>query len=220
MIKFFKSKKCLLFVLVFLIFSNFKIFAQEQDFSSQNQQEISENQNENLIPLPIKKIEQEKDKMSFGSFALIQSRKSGGGLTFAIPIFQKNSFIIRDEIMASLYLSNLPESNGTLISLGDKIIFGSLKNINGFGFRTYGYMKCEFGASRDSSYAFFKAPLILELGGAGGFEFLFTQKKGFFIEFGGGAAIKGFGQIDKSQVASGCFNGGYVCLTTGMKHYF
>lgn len=214
MIKFFKSKKCILFVLVILIFSNFKIFAQEEnDLNLQNPQ------SENLIPISVKNFPQEKDKMSFGSFALIQSRKSGGGLTFAFPIFQKNSFIIRDEITASLYLSNLPESNGTLISLGDKIIFGALKNINGFGFRTYGYMKCEFGASRDSSYAFFTAPLILELGGAGGFEFLFTPKKGFFVEFGGGASIKGFGQIDKSQVANGCFNGGYVCLTTGIKHY-
>lgn len=219
MIKFFKNTKCVLFILMILIFSNFKIFAQEQNPNLQNRQENLENSNENLIPLPIKNLLHEKDKMSFGTFALIQSRKSGGGLTFAIPVFQKNSFIIRDEITASLYLSNLPESNGTLISLGDKIIFGSLKNINGFAFRTYGYMKCEFGASRDSSYNFFTAPLILELGGAGGFEFLFTKEKGFFVEFGGGASIKGFGQIDKSQVANGCFNGGYVCLTTGIKHY-
>lgn len=212
--KFFKLTRQFFFILVILISANFKIFAQEEnDLNLQNPQ------SENLIPISVKSISQEKDKMSYGSFALIQSRKSGGGLSFAFPIFQKNSFIIRDEITASLYLSNLPESNGTLISLGDKIIFGALKNVNGFSFRTYGYMKCELGISKDSTYAFFKSPILLELGGAGGFEFLFTQKTGFFVEFGGGATIKGFGQIDKSKVANGCFNGGYVCLTTGMKHY-
>ncbi len=190
-------------------------------FAQENQHSESEN---NLIvpnhPFSLKFDEQAKDKFSWGSFALIQSRKSGGGLTFAIPIFQKNSFIIRDELMASLYLSNLPKSNGTLISLGDKIHFGSLKKINGFTFRTYGYMKCEIGISSDKDYSFFTAPVILELGGAGGFEFLFTEKKSFFVEFGGGASIKSFGEINKSQIAQGCFNGGYVCLTTGLKHYF
>ena len=164
--------------------------------------------------------ESAKDSCSFGTFALLQSRKSGGGLTFSFPVFQKNEFFIRDETTLSLYLANDFASDGMLISAGEKLHFGKLTHKDDFSFRTYGYMKCEIGASKDASYSFFTAPVILELGGAGGFQFLFTQHKGFFVEFGGGAAITGWGSVDKAAVANGNFSGGYVCLTTGMKHYF
>ena len=161
--------------------------------------------------------------ISFGTFALLQSRKSGGGLTFAFPVFSKGDFFIRDEVTASLYLANDFGTDGMLISVGDKLHFGCLRHIAGFCFRTYGYMKCEVGACKDISYAFFQAPMILELGGAGGFEFLFRPSQGFFVEFGGGASITSFGGsagVSRTEIASGNFCGGYVCLTTGFKHYF
>ena len=161
--------------------------------------------------------------LSFGTFALLQSRKSGGGLTFAFPVFSKGDFFIRDEITASLYLANDFGTEGMLVSLGDKLHFGCLRHIDGFGFRTYGYMKCELGASKDKNYAFFQAPFILELGGAGGFEFLFRPARGFFAEFGGGATISSFGGsagVNRAEIANANFCGGYVCLTTGFKHYF
>lgn len=163
------------------------------------------------------------NNFSFGSYALLQSRKSGGGLTVAIPIFSKGDFFIRDEFMASLYLANDYGTEGKLISLGDKLHFGCLRKSNGFAFRTYGYMKCEVGASADKNYKLFQSPLILELGGAGGFEFLFKSNQGFFVEFGGGATISSFGGSEglrHADVADGNFSGGYVCLTTGFKHYF
>ncbi|MBP3743412.1 MAG: hypothetical protein J6J00_10545 [Treponema sp.] len=168
--------------------------------------------------------ENSTNDLSFGTFALIQSRKSGGGINFSFPIYSSQTgFFIRDEISASLYLANDFGTDGMLISFGDKLHFGKIIKINDFSFRTYGYMKSEIGTSKDCNYQFFSAPLILELGGAGGFEFLFLQNKGFFVEFGGGAAIASFSvksNIDKSQIANGNFCGGYVCITTGMKYYF
>lgn len=160
-----------------------------------------------------------KDRFYYGDYALVQNSKNGGGLCFGIPIYQKNSFFIKDELNLNLYFSNLPFSEGKYLSLGNKIQFGSLKENNGFGFRTYGYMKTEFGITKDGTYKFFEAPMILELGGAGGFEFLFTSHQGFFVEFGGGAVMHSWGSINKDDVAKGCFSGSYVCLTTGFKHY-
>ena len=58
------------------------------------------------------------------------------------------------------------------------------------------------------------------------YKFLFLPNdkgnfsKGFFVEFGGGAVVKGWGSVDKSEVAGGGFNGSYVCITTGIKRYF
>ncbi len=162
-----------------------------------------------------------KDKFSLGSYALVQSRKSGGGIGLGIPLFQKNAFCIKDEVNLNLYLANSSQAaSAKAITLGDKIQFGSLKEHNGFAFRTYGYAKVEFGITSDASYGFFTAPMILETGGAGGFEFLFNQTKGFFVEFGGGAVIKGFGSVSKVDVAAGSFDGSYVCITTGIKRYF
>ncbi|MCR5698332.1 MAG: hypothetical protein K6G52_01695 [Treponemataceae bacterium] len=166
------------------------------------------------------------DKFSVGTFALVQCRKSGGGVAFGIPCFQKNAFFIKDEINLNLYLSNPVPKGGMYLSVGDKLHFGSLKEYNGFGFRSYGYCKVEFGFTKDSTYGFMTAPMILETGGAGGFEFLFSKSKkgefnkGFFVEFGGGCVVKGWGEVDKSVVAGGGFDGSYVCLTTGLKHYF
>ena len=188
-------------ILLIALFCSAAVFAQNTDPVSENEPSFS------------------KDTISYGSCALIESRKSGGGLTFAFPLFQKDSFVIRNEFLAFLYLSNTPSSEGTMISFGDKIHFGSLKDYGTYKIRSYGYMKCECGISKDSTYSFFEAPVILEMGGAGGFEFIFDPAKSFFVEFGGGAAVKGFGSVDKALVAGGCFNGGYVCLTTGIKHY-
>ena len=114
-----------------------------------------------------------KNKLSFGTFALIQCRKSGGGLSLAIPVFQRNNFFIYDELTAFLYMANDTTTNGLMIGFGDKIHFGKLYEINGISFRSYGYMKTEIGASKDNAYNFFSAPVILELGGAGGFEIIF-----------------------------------------------
>ena len=165
-----------------------------------------------------------QDSFSFSTYALIQSRKSGGGISFALPLYQKGSFVIKDEISLNLYLSNPPLSNGLLLGIENKLHFGSLKEINGFKFRTYGYMKCILSASSDENYSMFnQAPFILELGGAGGFEFLYSEKKSFFAEFGGGASIADFGfdkSVTKENVAAASFDGGYVCLTLGAKHYF
>jgi len=162
-----------------------------------------------------------KDKMAMGTYALIQSQKSGGGFSFAVPVFQKNDFVIREELNLNLYFSNVPLSQAKFVSIGDKIHFGSLKEINGFSFRSYGYAKCEYGFTwNNENQPFTQAPTILEMGGAGGFEFLYSSKKSFFIEFGGGSAIKSWGNISLEDFASGSFKGGYVCITTGAKHYF
>lgn len=162
-----------------------------------------------------------RDKINLSTYALIQSRKSGGGVGFSFLCFQKGSFIIRDEINLNLYLSNPSLTNASLLTLGDKLIFGSLKEINGFKFRSYGYCKAEFGPSWNKNNSIFtQAPMILELGGAGGFEFIFSQNKSFFTEFGGGAATKSFGSTGIEEFAGGTFKGGYVCLTTGTKYYF
>ena len=51
--------------------------------------------------------ENSTNDLSFGTFALIQSRKSGGGINFSFPIYSSQTgFFIRDEISASLYLAN------------------------------------------------------------------------------------------------------------------
>lgn len=162
-----------------------------------------------------------KDKMNISTYALIQSQKSGGGVGFSFPIFQRGEFFIRNETNLNLYFSNTPLTGAVMVSLGDKLHFGTLKEINGFSFRSYGYCKLEFGPSWDSDHmAFNSAPMILELGGAGGFEFLYSEKKSFFIEFGGGAAISSFfGDIPLETFAEGGFKGGYVCITTGAKFY-
>lgn len=194
-------KKSLLLTIICLLCSVL-LFAQESNSETKDVTETS------------------KDKLSFGTFALLESQKSGGGLTFAFPIYQKEGFFIRDEILAYLYLANKADTKGMLISLGDKLHFGKITEVNNFKFRTYGYMKFEAGITKDNTYTFFTAPIILETGGAGGFEFIFDEKKGFFFEFGGGATVADFGQVSKSDVANGSFAGGYVCLTTGYKHYF
>lgn len=162
-----------------------------------------------------------KERMNISTYALLQSQKSGGGAGFSFPIFNKNEFFIRNEINLNLYFSNTPLSEANLLTFGDKLFFGSLKQINGFGFRCYGYCKCEVGPSWDKTFRIFdNAPLILEMGGAGGFEFLYSEKKSFFIEFGGGAAIKSFlSENSLETFAGGSFKGGYVCITTGAKIY-
>lgn len=162
-----------------------------------------------------------KDRMNISTYALLESKKSGGGIGFSFPIFQKNDFFIRNEINTNLYFSNTPLSEANLITVGDKLFFGSLKEINGFGFRSYGYCKCEFGPSWSKTCSIFNtAPLILEMGGAGGFEFIYSKRKSFFIEFGGGASIKSFlSEITLDDFASGSFKGGYVCITAGAKIY-
>lgn len=162
-----------------------------------------------------------KDRNAVGTYALIQSQKSGGGFSFSIPVFQKNDFVIREEINLNLYFSNSPLTHTNLLTAGDKIHFGSLKTINGFIFRSYGYAKCEYGFTWNDEYKpFSQAPSILEIGGAGGFEYLYSPEKSFFIEFGGGAAVKSWGPIPLENFAAGSFKGGYVCITTGAKYYF
>ncbi|MCR4790850.1 MAG: hypothetical protein K5839_07205 [Treponemataceae bacterium] len=199
-------------------------FAQEKTAAENKKEEVKVEKTEKAKKTPKAKSFEEgvqpKDKFYIGDYALIQSRKVGGGISAGIPIFQKNAFFIKDEISANLYFSSLPKSEGMMISLCDKIQFGSIKEYNGYAIRSYGYMKCVFGITKDESYAFFQSPMILEMGGAGGFEFLFCPSKGFFVEFGGGCAIKSWGQVDKADAALGCFDGSYVCITTGVKHYF
>ncbi len=161
-----------------------------------------------------------KDTFSFGTFATVESKKSGGGIEFAFPIFQKNAFFIRPEFAVFFDLTNAPSSDGKMLGLNVKLHFGSLKRAGDFAFRTYGYAKSVLGATMDATNAFFTAPVVLELGGAGGFEFLFSPKQSFFSEFGGGATIASFGEIPKENIANGSFSGAYVSLTLGMKHYF
>lgn len=126
------------------------------------------------------------ERINISTYALLQSQKSGGGIGFSFPLYQKNNFFIRNEINSNLYFSNTPLSNANLVTLGD--------NNN--------------------------APLILEMGGAGGFEFIYSRNKSFFIEFGGGAAVKSFlSEESLDTFACGSFKGGYVCITTGAKLY-
>ena len=211
----FFSKKFFILISLCCIFL-FSLVAQEaQSKPEQKSLDTSENAVREKLPC---------ENLSFGTFALLQSRKNGGGLTFAFPIFTaKSGFFIRDEVMLSLYLANDFGTGGMELALGDKLHFGCLRTIGDFSFRTYGYMKCEIGPSRDYSYQFFAAPWIVEMGGAGGFEFIFKKNQGFFVEFGGGCAISSFGgtaHLDREQIANANFCGGYTCLTTGFKHYF
>ena len=40
-----------------------------------------------------------KERMNISTYALLQSQKSGGGAGFSFPVFNKNDFFIRKEII-------------------------------------------------------------------------------------------------------------------------
>ena len=130
-----------------------------------------------------------KYKTTSGGFWCCGEGFCGGFGEFGINLLpEEKNFVLRD----CLYIQGEGGSlkkNGSLeyggVEIGDKLLIGGRYNCNGFIVRSYGFTGVSAGLFSFEGHKVFSLPVMLNLTFGGGFEFQFSEKMGFVIEFGG-----------------------------------
>lgn len=129
------------------------------------------------------------NKFISGGFWSCGGERSGGfgELGFRLVDENLNHFVLRECITLGGYGSNLIKNGMDFgeLQIGNKIIIGGMTNCNFFCIRSYGFAGIGFGIWGDTENSFASGSLLLEFNFGGGFEFQYSQKNAFVIEFGG-----------------------------------
>jgi hypothetical protein len=106
---------------------------------------------------------------------------AGGSGDFAFLIYNKkydeNSLDIRNHFV----LRGAGFDSGSLLTISEKISFGSLI---GDKFRSYGYMEGGIGLWGNDEKEFFELPLVYTIGGGGGTDIFLSEKLSIYFEAG------------------------------------
>lgn len=125
-----------------------------------------------------------------GGFWDCQSDIAGGSAEFGFGLIDENkkNIVFRNSIYLKGFGGNLKDEyniNFGGLALGDKISFGGKYCCQDFVVRVYGFTGFGVGIFKEENHTFLERPLLAEYSLGGGFEFQFTPKMAFVLEFGG-----------------------------------
>ena len=150
--------------------------------------------------------------VSYGTYAVLESRKGGGGIELAFPAGESNAPRFRVHTGINLYLPDEQALELDLLTLAVRVMFLSH---HGRDHITYGFARSEGGIIFQSGHNPIEAPYVFEIGGGAGFEYRFAEHNSWFSEFGGGMLLL----IGDDETLSEGLEGSYVMMSVGLRHY-
>lgn len=138
------------------------------------------------------KSEEFKSKFISGGFWILDEGKCGGGGEWGFAILESsNGFFVRDCFTGAGYGGNMKGGEFTFgeMAMGNKFMIGGSYDLGNSIVRTYGFAGIDFGVFSTKNHKFYECPFLIEVPCGGGFEFQYSKKSAFVIEFGGKYSI-------------------------------
>ena len=124
-----------------------------------------------------------------GGFWSCTTHTGGGYGEFGFRLIPEDKgFVLRNSILIGGeggYISNSTDSSFGGLFLGDKISIGSCLKTGNSVIRSYGFLTCKAEMFGAKNHSFFNPNLMYGINAGGGFEFQFTRRSAFAVEFGG-----------------------------------
>lgn len=161
-------------------------------------------------------------RFTSGGFWTCGSNFSGGFGEFGINLLPKEKgLVLRNCIFvqgSGGHLAKNDQLEFDSLDIGNKLILGGRVNCPGFIVRSYGFAAISLGLFSCQGHPFATSPFLLNLSYGGGFEFQFTSRNAFVLEFGG---LSGFlaGQINPAECPFTDFSNSSPLLTIGFRSF-
>ncbi len=170
-------------------------------------------------------VEDKSGEMDFkrgfasGGFWTVQDNLCGGYGELNIPIVESDKgFMLRNAIKFGGFGSYFDTETRDVcggFSIGDKFLIGERYDVRPFAIRSYGSVGCEFGMFFDDDHMFSNSPCMIAVDFGGGFEFQFTQKSAFVLEYGGKCSFV----VGDNKESYSAFSHGGPILSIGYRSY-
>lgn len=147
-------------------------------------------------------------KFISGGFWISEEGKCGGGGEWGFAIVENpNGFFMRDCFTGAGYGGNLKGGKFSFgeMTVGNKFMMGGSYDLGNSIVRTYGIFGVDFGVFSINGHKFYECPFLIEIPFGGGFEFQYSKKSAFVVEFGGKYSIMiGENAKDFADLANTC----------------
>lgn len=129
-----------------------------------------------------------KNGISSGGFCVIECNYGEGYGEWNFPIVTtKKDFILRDCITVGGYGVAYDQNNIYIsgCSIGDKLIMGGMYTTDFYRVRAYGLFGIDFSMFKAPDHPLFSPSVIMATTMGGGFEFQYSERNSFVVEYGG-----------------------------------
>lgn len=129
---------------------------------------------------------EKSNRISSGGFWVLEGNLGQGYGEWSFPVFSKNDFFIRSNVT----IGGFGGAVGSAIDyagceIGSNFHYGTQYDLGTFNVRTYGLIGVDFALFTSETHKFFSPSGLLGSTIGGGFEFQYTEKNAFVLEYGG-----------------------------------